>query len=258
MSTDPIRLERDGAVARLILDRPKKRNAMTEEMLKLLPELVIEAEEDDAVRVLVVQGAGEHFSAGADLNEFGEAYKTPEGSDRHSTVFARATSRLAMFSKPSLAVIDGVCVGGGCAVALACDIRFATQRARFAITPSKVGLVYPFEDARRLAITVGYSAAKDLLYSSREIDASEAHNLRLVTRVFAENEINKAVQSYIANLIGASATSQKIMKIMLTRAMNGQTGDDGFTRQLFRDAFESEDFKEGYKAFLEKRAPEFE
>lgn len=254
---DPIRLDIKGPVATIYLDRPDKRNAMTEAMLRLMPELVIEAEEDEAVRVLVVRGTGGHFSAGADLNEFGEAYKTPEGSERHSSAFARATSRLAMFSKPSLAIIDGVCIGGGCAVALGCDIRFATQRASFAITPSKVGLVYPFEDARRLAMTIGYSAAKDLLYSSRGIDAAEALKLRLVTRVYAENEIETAADAYIGELVGASASSQKITKIMLSRAMNGQTGDDGFTRQLFRDAFDSVDFKEGYRAFLEKRNPDF-
>ena len=254
---DSIRLEIKGPVGTILLDRPDKRNAMTEEMLRLLPELVIEAEEDDAVRVLVVRGTGGHFSAGADLNEFGKAYATPEGSERHSTVFARSTSRLAMFSKPSIALIDGVCVGGGCAVALACDIRFASQRSSFAITPSKVGLVYPFEDARRLALTIGYSAAKDMLYSSRVIDAAEALNLRMVTRVYAENEIEKATEAYIKELVNASATSQKITKIMLSRAMNGQAGDDGFTRQLFRDAFDSEDFREGYQAFLEKRDPNF-
>ena len=96
-----------------------------------------------------------------------------------------------------------------------------------------------------------------MLYSSRVIDAAEALNLRMVTRVYAENEIEKATEAYIKELVNASATSQKITKIMLSRAMNGQAGDDGFTRQLFRDAFDSEDFREGYQAFLEKRDPNF-
>jgi enoyl-CoA hydratase/carnithine racemase len=155
-----LRLQRDGAVATLLIDQPTRRNAMTRAMWRALPGLVAEAAADDGIATLRVEGAGGHFCGGADISEFAETYATREATSAASTEIASAVEALAALPKPAVAVIRGACVGGGVALALACDLRFAATDARFAATPAKLGLIYSQADTTRLIPTLAASDSR--------------------------------------------------------------------------------------------------
>jgi enoyl-CoA hydratase/carnithine racemase len=164
---------------------------------------------------------------------------------------------MASFPKPSLAMISGACIGGGCALALGCDLRFADASARFGVTPARLGLAYTLADTKRLTDAVGYEAALDLLYSARLIDADEALRIGLVGRVTAPAELEAAVKAWAARAAANAATSLAAIKAVVTRVRQGASADDAVTRALFTDAFASADFAEGRRAFVEKRRPDF-
>ena len=257
MHTDQIYLSRHGESASLVLNRPAKHNALTEAMWREIPDLLAEAEADRDIRVLVVRGKGGAFAAGADISEFEDVYATTERATAYSRAIAEALDGLARFSKPTIAAIEGACVGGGCALALACDLRFAAQGARFGVTPAKLGLAYPFNDMRRLVSTVGASAAKDLLYTARLIDAETALQMGLINRLMPPGILKDAVEDYVRHITQTSSHTAAITKQMIALIEAGQSEDCDETRQLFLKAFSGAHFQEGYQAFLEKRRPDF-
>jgi enoyl-CoA hydratase/carnithine racemase len=257
MTRPTVYLERQGAVAHLILNAPKKRNALSEAMWRALPPLLAEADVDPDIRLLVVRGEGGAFAAGADISEFEAVYATPERAADYSKAIATALDGLANFPKPTLAAIDGACVGGGCALALACDLRFAADGSKFGITPAKMGLAYPLNDTRRLIAAVGVSAAKDILFTGRLMQAVEALHIGLIDRLVERGELDEAVELFAQQIIATSPRTARVTKQIIARIIAGQDEDDDATRQLFLDAFKSEDFSEGYRAFIEKRAPKF-
>ena len=250
-------LERSGACAHLVLNKPDKRNALSEAMWRAIPELLDEAARDAAVRLLVVRGAGGAFAAGADISEFEQVYATAERAADYSRAIAKALDDLAACPKPTLAAIDGACVGGGCGIALACDLRFAAEGSKFGITPGRLGLAYPLNDTRRLIDAVGVSAAKDILFTGRLMQGEEALKLGLIDRLVVRGELDEEVEAFAALVAKASPQSARVTKDIITRIAAGQTQDDDATRQLFLNAFQSDDFREGYRAFLDKRAPDF-
>lgn len=258
MSAEPeIFVSRAGAVAELVLNRPAKRNALTMAMWRALPGLLAALAADPAVRVLIVRGAGGHFAAGADIAEFESVFATREAALANQADIQAAMTALEDFPVPTLALIEGACVGGGCGLALCCDLRFAAANAKLGVTPAKLGLAYGVADTRRLVQAVGLSAAKDILFSGRLLDAAEALALRLVDRAVAPEALRPAVEAYSAQLLAASSHTARTAKQVLRMIRDGQTADDDKSRALFADGFEGRDFREGRAAFLEKRAPDF-
>lgn len=257
MQSDPIRLEVRGATAHLILNRPDKRNALNGAMWGAIPVLLERALTHHDVRLLVVSGTGGSFAAGADISEFEEVYATPERADAYSRSIAKALDTLAAFPRPTLAMIEGACVGGGCGLALACDLRFAAEGSRFGITPGKLGLVYTLNDTARLIRAVGVPVAKDILFSGRLLDAGEALSTGLINRLVPADRLAGEVEAYASLLKATSPSSARITKQLIALVEAGQAEDDDATRALFLEAFSSADFQEGYRAFLEKRMPEF-
>ncbi|AZU03241.1 enoyl-CoA hydratase/isomerase [Glycocaulis alkaliphilus] len=257
MQSDPIRLEVRGATAHLILNRRDKRNALNGAMWGAIPVLLERALTHDGVRLLVVSGSGGSFAAGADISEFEEVYATPERAEAYSRSIAAALDTLAAFPRPTLAMIEGACVGGGCGLALACDLRFAAEGSRFGITPGKLGLVYTLNDTARLIRAVGVPVAKDILFSGRLLDAGEALSTGLINRLVPADRLAGEVEAYASLLKATSPSSARITKQLIALVEAGQAEDDDATRALFLEAFSSADFQEGYRAFLEKRMPEF-
>ena len=251
---DGLELKVEGGVGRLVLNRPARRNALTQAMWRGLPGMLREAE---GVRVLVVTGAGEAFAAGADISEFDTVYATRASAEAYFAEIAAAMEALATFTAPTVARIDGACVGGGLGVALCCDIRIASDRARFAITPAKLGLMYPLADTRRLVEAVGPSRAKDILFTGRMLAAAEALSIGLVDQVVGSDGLDAAVTAEVKAICAASPWSARMAKQVVARITSGQTADDAQTTAWMADAVETDDFQEGRAAFLEKRPPRF-
>ncbi|WP_417619560.1 enoyl-CoA hydratase/isomerase family protein [Parasphingorhabdus sp.] len=252
-----LRLEKNGKIAHLLIDRPDKRNAFTQKMWELFPALLADAMADDAVRVLTVNASKKDsaFCAGADIGEFGAGSTDPEWRVRNQAAIGKLQHELAQAPKPTIAVIDGDCVGGGCGIALACDIRVAGPRARFGITPAKLGLVYPLHDTKLLVDAVGPSQAKRILFAGQILPADEALRIGLIT-ILADEPYVEAM-ALADTMASVSSHSQRMSKAIIKRILDGQADDDADSRALFDSAFESDDFKEGVSAFLDKRKPEF-
>lgn len=252
-----LRLEKKGKIAHLLIDRPNKRNAFTQAMWELFPELLADAIEDDAVRVLMVHASTENsaFCAGADIGEFGAGSTDPEWRAKNQAAIGKVQHDLAQAAKPTIAVIDGDCVGGGCGIALACDMRIAGPQARFGITPAKLGLVYPLHDTKLLVDAVGPSQAKRILFTGQILPAAEALRIGLIT-ILADDPYTEA-EALADTMASVSLHSQQMSKHIVRRILDGQADDDEASSALFDAAFESDDFKEGVSAFLEKRKPEF-
>jgi len=248
-----LRLTIDGPVATLLIDRADKRNAFDMAMWDALPKLVAEAVADPAARVLVVRAsqAGGAFCAGADIRELLANKDDPEWRAANQAAINRAQSELARAAIPTLAFVEGDCVGGGCGVAMACDLRVATPAARFGITPAKLGLVYPLHDVKLLVDLVGPGQAKRMLYTGALIDAAEALRIGLVEQVAESSE------AHVADLVAASPHSVRHLKTFVRRVLDGQAADDVETLATFAAAFEGPDFLEGTSAFVERRKPEF-
>jgi len=247
-----MRMEVIGGIARLLVDRPLKRNAMTTAMFESIPELVAEAEAKKHVRAILLTSARTGmFCAGADIGELSANADSSDWRAANQNAINAAQIALARADRPTVAFIDGDCVGGGCGMALACDIRVATLKARFGITPAKLGLVYPLHDTKLLVDLVGPGQAKRILYTGDLLNAEEALRIGLIDLI-AEHP-DDLLESITTN----SLHSQRLSKAIVRRILDGQSADDTETRAMFAGAFEGADFKEGVAAFLGKRKPNF-
>lgn len=251
-----LRLEKQGAIAHLLVDRAEKRNAFTQAMWEELPVLLADAMADEAIKVLVLRSAAPGpFCAGADIGEFAVGALDPEWRTKNQAAISRAQIELARAEKPVIAAIDGDCVGGGCGLAIACDLRVASSRARFGITPAKLGLVYSLHDTKLLVDLVGPAQAKRILFTAQLLPAEEALRIGLV-EVLDEDPVAAAV-SMAETIASASSHSVRNTKKIVRRILDGQADDDAETQALFGSAFLGADFKEGVSAFLEKRKAVF-
>ncbi|MFC1406717.1 MULTISPECIES: enoyl-CoA hydratase/isomerase family protein [Streptacidiphilus] len=248
-----VALGEDG-IAVLTLDRPEKRNALTRAMWQALPGLLRELAEEPGLRVLLVRGAGGNFSAGADIAELREVYADPATADDYHAVNVRAEEALAAFPHPTLAVLRGACVGGGCQLAVACDLRFAAPDARLGITPAKLGIVYPAVPTVRLTRLVGPARATYLLCSGELVPAATALVFGLVEEV-AEDVEARALE-FARILASRSAQTQGAVKAVIAAELGG--GDPrAAVAGWERASRTAPDVAEGLAAFIERRQPKF-
>lgn len=252
-----LRLERDGVVAHLVIDRTEKRNAFTQAMWLQFPQLLADAMADDAVKAVVLRSAKAGvFCAGADIQEFGVGAPDPEWRAANQAAISQAQILLARADKPVIAAIDGDCVGGGCGLAIACDLRIGSARSRYGITPAKLGLVYSLHDTKLLVDLVGPSQAKRILFTAQLLPAEEAHRIGLIDMV--DGDPVAAAAAMALTMAEASSHSIRNSKKIIRRILDGQADDDAVTQALFGDAFLGADFQEGVSAFLEKRKANFQ
>ncbi len=254
--TEPLRLETDGGIARILLDRPDKRNAMTQAMWETLPVLVDRAMADPNVRLLIVRSANPGaFCAGADIGEFAASAQGPEWRARNNAAIRLTQITLARAPKPTIAAIDGDCIGGGLGLALACDIRIASRATRMGMTPAKLGLTYPLHDTKLLVDLVGPSVARLMLYTAQIFDAEAAQRMGLVTILATDLETELAALT--TQMLAVSSATQRSAKAIVGRILAGASDDDEATAGQFDEAFTGADFEEGVAAFLAKRKPVF-
>ncbi|MEU4804767.1 enoyl-CoA hydratase-related protein [Actinosynnema sp. NPDC023587] len=249
-----LRLDTAGPVATLTIDRPAKRNALSYAMWSALPGLLARVQAADDVRVLVVRG-GEHFSAGADIGEFSTLRSGADGAARYHEAVHGGERAIATLGKPTIAAITGFCIGGGCEVALACDLRIASDGARFGITPANLGIVYDLRSTKRLVDVVGPAWAKQILFSGEIIDAATALRIGLVNEVHAD--VDTRVKELSEVIASRAQVSVRGAKSIVERITDGQHEDDDAVRALYDEAVHSPEYAEGVAAFLEKRSPRF-
>lgn len=251
-----LRLETDGAIATLTIDSPGKRNAMTAGMWASFAPMLAELSTDTSTTVLVVRGAGSDFSAGADIADL-DAILT---GDSDGGVMTEAENALAAFPKPTIAAIDGYCVGGGWEIAAACDVRICSERSTFGITPSRLGIVYPSSGLRRIAAIAGPAVAKHLLFTGELVDARTAYGWGLVTKVLPDETFWDLTAEFARMLADRSQYSIQAMKeIIDALAVRGSDAENADIDALVGRwlATPSEDRALGVEAFLAKRQPKF-
>ena len=245
-------------IATILMNRSNKKNAFDQDMWKQLQEIAASISTKPDLRVRTVESSEPGiFSAGADISEYREHAGDVEWAAQSQAVVSSAIESIRALAIPTIAVIDGPCFGGGAALAVACDFRIATSKSTFAITPAKLGMVYPFSDIVALVDLVGPAIAKQLLFTSRTFDATEAFRWGYVDELTQPEEINAARDKWTALLLANSGSSIMSMKTEVELVLSGQRTDSEQTLKFVRDAMTSSDHAEGITAFLERRSANF-
>lgn len=253
MSNDELIVDVRDGIARLTLNRPAKRNAVTFEMWNDINRICHELADDDAVRLLVISGTGDHFCAGADVAGMGQV-----SADEYATANESADRAISAFPKPSIAFITGSCVGGGSQIATACDIRIADTTARFGITPARLGILYPAVAVERTVHIIGPSATKHLLYSAEIISAERALRIGLVDELLEPAEAAPRLEQLVSllsserSLLTQMASKDMVDDVVRKGSISAETlgrWDDALAA--------SGDAREGIAAFIDRRQPQF-
>ena len=245
-----------GGVGRLTLHRPERRNALGRGLIAALEAQLATWATDSGVRVVVVQGAGGHFCSGADLTE--RIGMTGPERYAHNRSLSRTFQALARMTVPTIAAIDGYCLGGGAELALACDLRVASDRAVLGFPETRIGVFPAAGGTQRLPAVVGPAVAKDLIFTGRRVDATEALGLGLVNRVVALEEMEGAVAALAASIAANAPVALRLAKRALEVATTGSLlAGLEYESAAVRVAFESSDYAEGLAAFADRRPPDF-
>lgn len=256
MSDDVVLLERHDRVAILTINRPDKLNALSQAVRDRMLEHLAALESDDSVGVVVITGAGDKsFVAGADISEF--AGRSPF-DQREAMRFPRVFDVMASYPKPVIAMINGFCLGGGCEMSMSCDIRVASEKARFGQPEIKLGLIPGGGGTQRMPRLIGLGQAMRLILTGDMIGAEEAARIGLVDLVFPHDELRSKTLELATKIASFSPLSVRMAKE--TMRMSERTSiEEGivYERDVFSMLFSTEDMKEGVAAFLEKRPAEW-
>jgi enoyl-CoA hydratase len=258
-TNDPLIVRREPPLGWLILNRPQVRNALNLATWNRIAEGVAELDADAEVRVIIMRGAAtEAFIAGADISEFPALRADANQARIYRDAPNRALAAMVNCAKPIIAMISGVCVGGGVQVALACDIRFAARGTRLGVPAARLGLAYPLEGVLALIGVVGPANARDILLSARLFDANEALAMGLLNRVLEPAELEESTRNYALKMAANAPLTLAAAKATIREALKDPVQRNAkMVSELIARCFDSEDYAEGVRAFLEKRQPKF-
>jgi enoyl-CoA hydratase/carnithine racemase len=257
MPAKEILVTRDGAAVTVALNRPERRNAVNMGMWRELGRIFEELDQDSSCRAVIFTGQGGNFCAGADISEFREHRANASLGAAYENAVNHCTEALMGLSKPTVAAIAGFCVGGGVALALACDFRVADAGARFGIPAARLGIVYSRLECQSLLATVGLPAAKRILFGGERFEASEALRMGLVDEV-TSGDVMAAAVKFVTPMTANAPMSIAGMKLILNALASDAYDEKAETiAAAARAALESEDYREGVRAFGEKRQPRF-
>ena len=258
--TERMIARKDGPIGWLIFNNPARRNAVSTDMWAAIPKAMAAFETDPAIRVCIVTGAGDKaFVSGADISQFGDRRANPEDNEEYQRISGEGSGALGRFSKPSIAMIRGFCIGGGLAVALTADIRIAAEGSRFAIPAAKLGLGYNYPGIATLVSLVGPAYAREIMFTARQFEAEDALRMGLINRLVKLGDLEATCREYAA-MIGANAPlTVKAAKMAINAAVRDESRRDiAAVEAAVQACFASADYKEGRSAFMEKRAPNFQ
>ena len=258
MPPSRVLFEVDGPLAFLTINRPEARNAMTSDMYDALYDACERVDADEAVRVFVLKGAGgQAFVSGTDIAEF-TTFDSRQDGIRYEQRLDRVIDRLERVSKATIAQVEGVAAGGGCLMAIACDLRVCAPNARFGVPIARtLGNCLSAASTARLVDLIGPARAKDLLITGRLIDAREAMSLGVVTRLADPDQIDATVRELATTIAGHAPLTIRAAKEMIRRVQAHRRLNEAEAEDLIALCYASADFKEGVAAFLAKRAPNF-
>jgi len=257
--TDKMIAHKDGAIGWITFNNPERRNAVSMAMWEALGDIVRDYEQDGAIRVIVLKGAGDKaFVSGADISEFEEKRSSPETTRIYNQASGKANDALMHAAKPTIAMIRGFCIGGGVSVALSCDMRIAAEDAKFGVPAARLGLGYEAKGVRKLMGVVGPSFAKEIFFTARQFTAQEALAMGLINRVVADAQLETYVRNY-AETIAANAplTVGSIKTIVAELSKDESARSMALCQEVVDRCFASEDYVEGRTAFMAKRKPVF-
>lgn len=254
MSYETIKFGTDNGIATITLDRPKALNALNLQVLTEVTEAAAKADADDNVRVIVITGEGRAFAAGADIKEMSEL----DFAKAYRADWFEGWNRLAAVRKPVIAAVNGFALGGGCELAMMCDILIASDKAKFGQPEINLGVLPGMGGSQRLTRAVGKAKAMDLCLTGRMMDAEEAERSGLVARVVPHDELLDTVYEVAKTISSKSLIASAMVKEAVNAAFE-TTLQQGllFERRLFHSTLATQDQKEGMGAFVEKREPKF-
>lgn len=257
--TGRVRAWLDGAVLHIRFNNPDRHNALSVDMWEALPALLERAAGDAAVRVVVFSGEGtKAFASGADISQFEDLRAAKEAVERYERMAESALTAIHDFDKPTVACIRGYCLGGGLNVAISCDIRVASENSVFAIPATRLGLGYRFSALKNLVDLVGPGHAKDIFFTARRLGAEEALRIGLIGRVAPAEQLEGLLSEYTNAIASGAPLTIKAGKRIVRELLRPDADIDmELCRRLILDCFESEDYAEGRRAFMEKRKPVF-
>jgi len=254
----PVFMERRGEVAVITLNRPDKLNALNREIWRGIKGFCEEIAADPSVKVMVLRGGtSKAFASGADIAEFPIVHATTQTALEYHAEIRQAYDAVANLNKPTIALIQGYCFGGGCAIALCCDLRYADTTSSFCIPPARLGIVYSLHETKRLADLVGPSKAKEMLMGAKVIKHDEALQCGLVTRLFKPEDVERETFAFADELANLSQTTIRAVKKIVGLIAHGAVDDTPESKGLSVGAFEGPDYREGRDSFLQKRKPKF-
>lgn len=258
--SDLVKVEQSDAIATVVFNRPEMRNAINLAMWQEIARVTEALGKDPGVRAVVFRGAGtEAFASGADISEFKAVRKDTATAQAYGRETEAAYHAIRECPKPTVAMIYGFCMGGGVAVAMACDVRFAAEGSRFGIPAARLGIIYGLGITRWLVELVGPAYAKDILFSARTFEAEEALRIGFINRLLSAAELEAYTYDYLKKVAENAPLSVRGAKTIIEALLeDGAVRDRERIHQLGLEAFESQDYKEGTRAFLEKRPPHFE
>jgi enoyl-CoA hydratase/carnithine racemase len=257
--TEFIVTRKEGAVGHIVFNKPEKMNAICLEMWQGMGDAMEMFEADDDIRVVVFSGAGEKaFVAGADVGKYEDERGDKDSQDRYAKIGEDAMQKIYQSKKITMAAIDGYCIGGGVSVALVCDLRYCSAKSSFGQPATNIGIGYRYSSLRRMVDIMGYGAAKDMLLGGLRLSAEEAYAKHLVGRVLPDEEFWPWIEKQLKVMaVGAPLTAEDIKFTLWTYAQDESKRDLDRCEELFQICYASEDYKEGIRAFAEKRKPVF-
>ncbi len=249
-----LRLERDGALAVLTLDRPEVRNAIDQAMVSELNAALDHLAAAGCGAIVVAGAGGKAFAGGADIKQLRDRDKIDALRGINSAIFQRFED----FPAPTIAAVTGYALGGGCELALACDIRVAGEGAKFGQPEVGLGILPGAGGTQRLPKLVGLGKAKELVFTGATIDAREAERIGLVNRVVPDDRVLEEAKALARTILGKAPLAVRLAKVALNQSLGGGAGAGHLAERLGQAVlFESEDKREGMTAFIEKRKPTF-
>jgi enoyl-CoA hydratase len=258
-TTDKMLARKEGRVGTMIFNNPERHNAVSLEMWQAAAKILDDFATDQDIRVVVLTGAGgKAFVSGADISKFEDERATREAVQRYNSTTEKVYSSVATFPKPTIAMIQGYCIGGGLNLAICCDLRFCSEGSRFGLPAAKLGLGYGYAGLKRYIDTVGPAHTRDIFFSARQIPAAEAVAMGIVNRVLPDAELASFVETYARGVAAnAPLTVQAVKQISLEVLKPESERDLKRAADLVARCFASEDYVEGRRAFMEKRDPVF-